>query len=95
MKQNTDSNDVNIIECISTARTRIVLMGKKVQRSKKSYRLNELDSLGIESKRNDELNNIHKAAALADNNKQAYYQDYKSAYSDDRDTDESHFDYII
>jgi hypothetical protein len=46
-----------------------------------SYWLNELDSLGVGSKRNSELNDNEEVAALADNIKQVYYQDYKTVYS--------------
>ena len=55
---------------------------------------NELQSLGIEPKRKNELNDKEELKALADTIKQVYYQDYKSAYGD-IEIDESHFDYII
>lgn len=61
---------------------------------KRGYWQNELRSLGIEPKRNNELNDKEELAALANNIKQVYYQDYKTAYSDDQ-IDESNFDYII
>ena len=55
---------------------------------------NELQSLGIEPQRKNELNDNEELQALADTIKQVYYQDYKAAYGD-KEIDESHFDYII
>ncbi len=55
---------------------------------------NELQSLGIEPKRKNELNDKEELEALVDTIKQVYYQDYKAAYGD-KEIDESHFDYII
>lgn len=69
----------------------------KEQTSRKGYWDNELDSLGIEPKRENELNDKEELAALADNIKQVYYQDYKTAYSEkgpDK-SDDSRFDYLI
>jgi hypothetical protein len=64
------------------------------QTDKKDYWQSELRSLGIESKQENELNDKDELKALADNLKQTYYQDYKSAYSE-QEIDESNFDYII
>jgi hypothetical protein len=64
------------------------------QTDKKDYWQSELRSLGIESKQENELNDKDELEALADNMKQVYYQDYKSAYSE-QEIDESNFDYII
>jgi putative cell wall-binding protein len=50
---------------------------------KKEYWQNELESLGIESKRQSELNDGDEREALAENIKQVYYQDYKSAYDEE------------
>ncbi len=49
---------------------------------KKEYWQNELESLGIESKRQSELDD-DDLEALAENIKQVYYQDYKTAYDDE------------
>jgi hypothetical protein len=38
-------------------------------------------SLAIEPRRKNELNDIAELEALANNIKQVYYQDYKTAYS--------------
>jgi hypothetical protein len=47
----------------------------------KEYWQNELESLGIESKRQSELNDDNdELEALAEIIKQVYYQDYKTAY---------------
>jgi hypothetical protein len=48
---------------------------------KKEYWQNELKSLGIEPKRQNELNDKEELQALADIIKEVYYQDYKNAYS--------------
>jgi hypothetical protein len=54
------------------------------QQTKKSYWQNELDSLGIEPKQKKELNdNKEELENLADIIKQAMFQDYKLAYSEE------------
>jgi hypothetical protein len=62
---------------------------KKELTGKKEYWQNELNSLGIEPKRDNELNNKDELEALVENIKQTYYQDYKTDYHDGR------FDFII
>jgi hypothetical protein len=47
---------------------------------KKEYWQNELKSLGIESKRQNDLNDKAELQALAEIIKAVYYQDYKTAY---------------
>jgi hypothetical protein len=56
------------------------------QQAKDGYRLNELDSLGIEPKQKKELNDADELENLADIIKQAMLQDYKIAYSEKGDT---------
>ena len=56
------------------------------QRAKTRYWQNELDSLGIEPKRKTELNDVEELEKLADIIKQAVFQDYKVAYSEEGDT---------
>jgi hypothetical protein len=56
------------------------------QHAKDGYRLNELDSLGIEPKQKKELNDADELENLADIIKQAMLQDYKIAYSEKGDT---------
>ncbi len=54
------------------------------QQAKNSYWQNELESLGIEPKRKKELNdNKEELENLADIIKQAMFQDYKVAYSEE------------
>lgn len=53
----------------------------------------ELRSLGIEPKRMNDLNTQEELDALISNIKMTYYQDYKTAYSND--IDKSHFEHII
>ena len=71
----------------------------KNQSDKKGYWLNELVSLGIQPKRKNDLNDKEELEALADNIKQVYYQDYKTADDDDDDDkeeiDDPRLDYII
>jgi hypothetical protein len=67
----------------------------KERRDKKDFWKNELRSLGIEPKRNNELNDKEELEALADNIKQVYYQKYKAAYDENIDADDPKFDGII
>ena len=62
---------------------------------KQDYWDTELRSLGIEPKRKNTLNDNHELAILTDNLKQTMFQDYKTAYSPDRQADESQFDSLI
>jgi len=55
------------------------------QQAKNGYWQNELDSLGIEPKRKKEPNDKEELENLADNIKQAMFQDYKVAYSEEGD----------
>lgn len=48
---------------------------------KKEYWQNELKSLGIEPKQQNELNDKEELEALAEMIKEVYYQDYKAAYA--------------
>ena len=54
---------------------------KKERPDKKEYWQNELKSLGIEPRRQNELNDKEELQALAEIIKEAYFQDYKAAYS--------------
>jgi hypothetical protein len=56
------------------------------QQAKKGYWQNELDSLGIEPKQKKELNDDEELENLADIIKQAMFQDYKIAYSEEGNT---------
>jgi hypothetical protein len=40
--------------------------------------LNELESLGVSSKRINELNDLKEISSLAENIKQGFYQEYES-----------------
>ena len=53
--------------------------------AKNRYWQNELGSLGIEPKRKTELNDEQELEKLADIIKQAMFQDYKVAYSEQGD----------
>jgi hypothetical protein len=55
------------------------------QQAKNCYWRNELDSLGIEPKQKKELNDEEELENLAENIKQAMFQDYKVAYSEEGD----------
>jgi hypothetical protein len=54
---------------------------KKEHPDKKNYWQNELKSLGIEPRRQNELNDKEELQELAESIKAVYYQDYKTAYS--------------
>jgi hypothetical protein len=56
------------------------------QQATNGYWQNELDSLGIEPKRKSELNDKEELENLADIIKQAMFQDYKVAYSEEGDS---------
>ncbi len=56
------------------------------QQAKNGYWQNELDSLGIEPKQKKEPNDKQELENLADNIKQAMFEDYKVAYSEEGDT---------
>ncbi len=58
---------------------------KKERRDKKDFWENELKSLGIEPRRQNELNDKEELQALAESIKAVYYQDYKTAYSSNDD----------
>lgn len=59
---------------------------KKEHPYRKEYWQNELQSLGIEPKRQNELNNNEELRSLAESIKQVYFQDYKTAYSSDNNS---------
>jgi hypothetical protein len=52
---------------------------------KNEYLKNELNSLGLEPKRENQLNDKEELQNLTDNIKQAMFQDYKVAYSEKGD----------
>jgi hypothetical protein len=54
---------------------------------KKEYWQNELKSLGIEPRRQNEFNDKEELQALAEIIKEAYFQDYKAAYSSTNSND--------
>ena len=58
------------------------------QQAKNGYWQNELDSLGIEPKQKNKLNDKEELENLADIIKQAMFQDYKIAYSEKGDVHE-------
>ena len=58
---------------------------EKEHTDKKEYLKNELNSLGVEPKRKNQLNDNEELENLSDNIKQAMFQDYKLAYSDKGD----------
>jgi hypothetical protein len=61
---------------------------KKERPDKKDFWENELKSLGIEPRRQNELNDKEELQALADIIKQVYYQDYKTAYDNNNNNTE-------
>jgi hypothetical protein len=61
--------------------TPIAEVFKKERPDNKGYWQNELKSLGIEPRRQNELNDKEELQALAEIIKEVYFQDYKIAYS--------------
>jgi hypothetical protein len=57
---------------------------------KKEYWQNELKSLGIEPKQQNELNDRAELEALTEIIKQVYYQDYKTAYVENSSSNNTH-----
>ena len=63
--------------------------------NKKDYWQNELKSLGIETRWQNEFNDKNESEALATAINGVYFQDYKTAYDSHTEIDKSYFDYII
>ncbi|HEY6756791.1 MAG TPA: hypothetical protein VI037_05320 [Nitrososphaera sp.] len=61
---------------------------EKEHTDNKEYLKNELNSLGVEPKRKNQLNDKEELQNLSDNIKQAMFQDYKIAYSEKGDIHE-------
>jgi hypothetical protein len=59
---------------------------KKEHPDKKDYWENELKSLGIEPRKQNELNDKEELQALAEIIKEVYFQDYKTAYGSNNDS---------
>jgi hypothetical protein len=57
---------------------------------KKEYWQNELKSLGIEPKQQNELNDRAELVALTEIIRQVYYQDYKTAYGESSSSNNTH-----
>ncbi|MGH9876804.1 MAG: hypothetical protein ACRD5H_04145 [Nitrososphaerales archaeon] len=55
----------------------------KERTDRKGYWESELKSLGVEPRRQCELNDREELQSLVENIKKAYYQDYKTAYNED------------
>jgi hypothetical protein len=58
---------------------------EKEHTDNKEYLKNELESLGVEPKRKNQLNDKEELQNLSDNIKQTMFQDYKVAYSEQGD----------
>jgi hypothetical protein len=54
---------------------------RSTKQEKKGYLEADLNSLGIEPKKKNELNDKEELQNLVDNIKDSMYQDYKTAYS--------------
>jgi hypothetical protein len=65
--------------------TPIAEVFKKEHPDNKEYWQNELKSLGIEPRRQNELNDKEELQALAEIIKEVYFQNYKTAYSSNQD----------
>jgi hypothetical protein len=69
-----------------TSMTPIAEAFKKERPDNKEYWQNELKSLGIEPRRQNELNDKEELQALAEIIKEVYFQNYKIAYSSNTNT---------
>ena len=59
-------------------------MATKLENPQKdNWWINELDSLGVNVKVRNELNDTQETSNLAENLKQIFYQAYKHAYNDE------------
>jgi hypothetical protein len=61
----------------------VIMATKEEWIQKDTWWLNELESLGVTPRVKNELNDIQETNNLAENLKQAFYQAYKEAYSDE------------
>ncbi len=61
--------------------TPIAEVFKQGRPDRKDFWENELKSLGIEPRRQNQLNDKEELQALAEMIKEVYFQDYKTAYS--------------
>ena len=73
------------------------MVNTRDQKRKKVYWYSELNSLGIETKRDNEISDTKELRDLTDNIKQTYYQDYKTAYDKKSQDigDSKSLDYIV
>jgi hypothetical protein len=86
--------EVSLIALKLNQAQELVTMGKtsrsteifeKEHTENKEYLKSELESLGVEPKRKNQLNDKEELQSLSDNIKQAMFQDYKVAYSEHGD----------
>ena len=49
---------------------------------KYNWWLNELESLGVNAKRKEELNDLSEVSALTGNIKKLFYEDYQTAFNE-------------
>ncbi len=68
--------------------TQIAEALKKERPDKKDFWENELKSLGVEPRRQNELNDKEELQSLAESIKQIYFQDYKTAYGNNSSSKE-------
>jgi len=66
-------------------RSRASEVFEKDHADEREYLKNELKSLGVEPKKKNQLNDNEELQNLSDNIKQAMFQDYKVAYSEQGD----------
>lgn len=60
-------------------------IAEKMYVNNRGYLKNELESLGVEPKRKNQLNDKEELQNLSDNIKQTMFLDYKMAYSEQGD----------
>jgi hypothetical protein len=60
----------------------LIMATNREHPEKRQWWLNELESLGISSKKTNELNDKKEVSDLTENIKQALYQEYKTVYNE-------------
>ena len=76
-------NSIQLVTMDKTSRSTEIF--EKEHTGNKEYLKNELESLGVEPKRKNQLNDEEELQNLSDNIKQTMFQDYKVAYSEQGD----------
>ena len=58
-------------------------MARTEQPDRYSWWLNELESLGVNAKHKEDINDLQEASALTESLKQLFYEEYQRAFNED------------